>query len=428
MMRQIETPNGIRSLIILLACVCVLSMVGFRTEAQETRPVGKTKADQQRNALLLEGYDYEKYNTALTGYTVQDRQRIAVLDWQDAVRTRIGPRGRYKACMSQLPNGKLVVVTSRREPDYYTDSSKAFVTMYAYESADLGLTWQKIGKHPLSGKDGKGALRAKESSLTTLSDGSLVMTAQHADWTPGSDRINHICRSSDGGRTWDIADLPGSDYPRNLILEPDGSLLMLRSFERGERNSKMQLGRSGDGGKTWEFSEGVIDDWDRTEFGEWFGEVSTIRLKDGRLLAALRIQIPGTQGEGFQETLITESSDEGQHWSKTRRMTNAAEVQVYLTKLRDGRILATYSNYHLPWGVYAMISEDDGKTWDRDHPIQLALSGNFYTGWPVTLQLADGSLITSYTVRAYLEQPTGQQNVTEVVRWRLPGRKVELPE
>jgi hypothetical protein len=27
----------------------------------------------------------------------------------------------------------------------------------------------------------------------------------------------------------------------------------------------------------------------------------------------------------------------------------------------------------------------------------VALSANFYTGWPVTLQLADGSLITSYT-------------------------------
>ena len=53
----------------------------------------------------------------------------------------------------------------------------------------------------------------------------------------------------------------------------------------------------------------------------------------------------------------------------------------------------------------------------------LALSSDFYVGWPVTLQLADGSLITSYTIRAYLKQITGQQNVTEVVRWRLPERK-----
>jgi hypothetical protein len=39
------------------------------------------------------------------------------------------------------------------------------------------------------------------------------------------------------------------------------------------------------------------------------------------------------------------------------------------------------------------------------------------------LQPADGSLITSGTVRAYMKQTTGQQNVTEVVRWPLPDRK-----
>ena len=259
MLNQIKAFRTIRGLCLLLVCGSVLSTPHSQLLAQETRPVGKTKADQQRNALLLSGYDYSKYIVGITGYNGQDRQRIGYLNRQSAVRTRIGSRGMYKVCMSQLPDGKLVAVTSRRQPGYYKDSSKTYFTMYAYESADLGLTWQKIGKHPLLGKDGKGSLRGKESSLTTLPDGSLVMTAHHSDWTPGSDRINHIYRSSDGGRTWDIADLPGSDYPRNLILEPDGSLLMVRSFGWGKGNSKMQLGRSGDGGKTWEFSEGIVD-------------------------------------------------------------------------------------------------------------------------------------------------------------------------
>ena len=67
-----------------------------------------------------------------------------MLNWQDAVRTRIGPRGQYKACMSQLPDGKLVVVTSRREPGYYNDSSRTYFTMYAYESEDLGFWVQPV--------------------------------------------------------------------------------------------------------------------------------------------------------------------------------------------------------------------------------------------------------------------------------------------
>ena len=104
-------------------------------------------------------------------------------------------------------------------------------------------------------------------------------------------------------------------------------------------------------------------------------------------------------------------------------MTNTAEVQVHLTKLHDGRILATYSNYHLPWGTYAIVSTDGGKSWDLEHPIQLSLSAGYLVGWAVTLQLPDGSLITSCTATTYYQQPPEQtssaRNTCEVVRWCL---------
>jgi len=142
--------------------------------------------------------------------------------------------------------------------------------------------------------------------------------------------------------------------------------------------------------------KGLVD-W---EGNTWYGEVSAIRLKSGRLLAALRRQIPGTSGEGFEDTFLTESTDRGKHWAKPWPLTHRAEVHVYLTQLHDGRLLATYSNYHLPWGVYAIVSKDEGKSWHLDHPIQLALSADIYVGWPVTLQLEDDSLITSYAMLA----------------------------
>jgi hypothetical protein len=65
------------------------------------------------------------------------------------------------------------------------------------------------------------------------------------------------------------------------------------------------------------------------------------------------------------------------------------------------------------------MSTDESKTWDVENPIQLALSADFYVGWPVTLQLADASLITSYAITAYVKQPP-DRSVTEVVRWRMP--------
>ena len=416
MMNQTPSAGTARILCFtsLLVSGGVLLMTGSSMPAQETRPVGKTPEDQQRNTVLLGDYDYTKYPTSsLTGYTGQDRQRVAFLSWQHAVRTRVGPRGGYKAGLTILPNGRLLLAACRNNNDQ--DPTKNRFVISVYESADQGLTWQDIGKTPLLGK---------EPSLTALPDGSLVLSAQKDYFGPGAklDEI-YTSRSTDGGRTWETQILPGSDYPRNMIIEPDGALLMIRALAyagsgRGKGSPNLQLCRSKDGGKTWQFSEGIVD-WDYSNFAN-FAEVSAIRLKSGRLLAALRRQPPGTSGHGFEDTMLTESSDEGKHWSKPRDMVNTAEVHVYLTELKDGRVLATYSNYHLPWGVYAIVSKDEGKSWDLDHPIQLALSAANYAGWPVTLQLADGSLITSYAITAYLKQPP-ETTVTEVVRWEMPA-------
>ena len=53
----------------LIVVVVAAVAAGLRVLAQETQPVGKTTADQKRNAVLLKGYDYSKYPSAITGYT-----------------------------------------------------------------------------------------------------------------------------------------------------------------------------------------------------------------------------------------------------------------------------------------------------------------------------------------------------------------------
>ncbi|MFH1006825.1 MAG: sialidase family protein [Candidatus Latescibacterota bacterium] len=377
---------------------------------RETVPVGKTLADQQRNAVLLSGYDYSKYPESITGYTGQDLQRIAFLRWEEAVRVRVGPRGNYKAGLTRFSDGTLVLVTAKKNRDPDPKKREALPSLLlVYESKDDGSTWQEIGETQLGGK---------EPSLTTLPDGAIVLTAEGP--SGGTELDNTlISQSEDGGRTWETTILPGYDCPRNLIVEPDGTLLMVRTLRsgwihKGSGSPNFQLCRSQDHGKTWNLSEGLVD-WDCTEFGE----ISAIRLRDGRFLAAVRRQVPGTKGEGFEDNMLTESTDGGLTWSKPRQMTNNAEVHVYLTELADGRILATYANYHLPYGSFAIVSCDHGMTWDLEHPIQLSLSADIYVGWPATLQLPDGRLITSYASTTYYMEPP--DNLTcEVVRWLLP--------
>ena len=375
----------------------------------ETQPVGKTSEDQQRNAALLSGYEYDKYASALTGYTGQDLQRIGFVKWEHAVRTRVGHLGNYKSGFARLPNGKLILATCR--DNNKIDPTERRFLISIYESSDVGLTWQEINKTPLFGK---------EPSLTALPNGTLIMIAQAGYFGPGAKYDEHpLSRSEDGGRTWETSIHKGDDYPRNILIEPDNSLLMVTAVKpdwhgEGHGSPNLLLSRSTDNGKTWKHSKGKVD-WDWTGFGE----VASIRLKDGRLLAALRRQIPRTTGEGFEDSFLTESMDNGKTWAKPWRLTTTAQVHAYLTELHDGRLLCTYSNYHVPYGVSAIISANGGKTWDMDKTIRLSVSNGYYVGWAVTLELPDHSLITSYAATTYREQ--GQEKFTsEVVRWKMP--------
>jgi len=130
--------------------------------------------------------------------------------------------------------------------------------------------------------------------------------------------------------------------------------------------------------------------------------------------------------EGGHNGSIEKSTDNGKTWSRPWQLTTTAQVHAYLTELDDGRLLCTYSNYHVPLGVSATVSEDGGKTWDWDNTIRLSTSTDIYVGWAVTLQLPDGSLVTSYAATTYQsEKPDpanleGFRRTCEVVRWRFP--------
>ena len=126
---------------------------------------------------------------------------------------------------------------------------------------------------------------------------------------------------------------------------------------KGKGSPHLQLGRSPDGGKTWQFSEGVVA-WSETNFSE----VASLRLKNGRLLAALRRQIPGTKSEGFQTTVLTESSDDGKHGQSLGRWSIRPRSMCTLpsSPRPDSGYLLQLS---FALGRLAIVSTDGSKTW-----------------------------------------------------------------
>ena len=388
-------------------------------------------------------WEHDAYNNnyedcGLTGYTGLDYHTVAQLSVMPAWRAQVGQRGFYKAGMALMPDGSLIaspvdMLAPRQRPPFSSGLVETSWPVRLHKSIDSGRSWQPMEHTPLVGKEG---------SLTCLENGVLLFT---------SESLDGVAYSDDGGTSWEHIDFktPRADphqavFPvRAPIVHPDGTISFVRSVGTMEGRapagydspkSQAWLVHSTDGGRSW--NECIpIKTWD--DPFPLFAEADFERLPDGRILASSRFEwlhplagkplpyppgaMPNDHAAGHM--VLTESSDEGQSWSAPREFLQYSEVQGQLTMLQDGRLLCTYTNYHLPFGVGGVISEDCGQTWDFEHPLQLAISNAHAAGWATTLQLPDGTLVTIYALTPYHIEPaeTGT-SVCHTLRWQAPGR------
>jgi hypothetical protein len=78
------------------------------------------------------------------------------------------------------------------------------------------------------------------------------------------------------------------------------------------------------------------------------------------------------------------------------RVTRDGEHPADLTVLQSGCVLLTFGRRIRPMGCGALWSEDGGHTWRADREILLAGDGveSADLGYPSTVQLADGHIVT----------------------------------
>jgi hypothetical protein len=116
------------------------------------------------------------------------------------------------------------------------------------------------------------------------------------------------------------------------------------------------------------------------------------------------------------------SGDRGRTWGRPEEMGGAGltgpdEHPGHLLRLRDGRILLTYGIRHGIHGIGARVSGDEGRTWSR--PMVVIEYGGNDGGYPSSVQLADGTIVTAYYSdknRYHFRYHMG------VARWKLPSR------
>ena len=70
----------------------------------------------------------------------------------------------------------------------------------------------------------------------------------------------------------------------------------------------------------------------------------------------------------------------------------------------SGMLISTYGYRTYPYGVRAMFSDDGGKTWDVDNDVYVNnISSDL--GYPSTVELSDGSLLTVFYAHKAADSP-----------------------
>jgi len=290
-----------------------------------------------------------------------------------------------------------------------------------WASTDDGLIWEYRGNATQhvghSARFNHALGLARNGDLLVAASGWNFISAQGGKTDQPLEAL--VSRSADAGRNWTtIAQFPLASeagkalIPFGNIERGDDGLLRVAaySFGRGIPGPREDPGyvvTSSDDGYTWEI-ESIIDQLA-------VNETDLLYAGNYRWLAAAR-NLDHLNGKGAHSIDLYISDDNAQTWRRESQPTLPDQHPGDLLKLTDGRILLTYGDRRGPdYGINATISTDSGLTWSPEFRLASGLSSRD-SGYPSSVQLADGTIVTAYYA---LGSPDHDGYQMGVVRWLL---------
>ena len=136
-------------------------------------------------------------------------------------------------------------------------------------------------------------------------------------------------------------------------------------------------------------------------------EADLLFLPDGDWLFAAR-------SEEDARLYTCRSVDQGQTWGDLQAVTAPSEHPPDLTLLGDGSVLLLFGHRHPPYGVQGLRSRDGGRTWDARRLLLADDLPGQDTGYPSTVRLDGGRLVTVYYSAGTREQPHDSYRALDV--------------
>ena len=318
-------------------------------------------------------------------------------------------------------------------------------------SDDRGASWSTPRYVHADELDKPGDLSTMGTGLTYCGNGRMLLQMGEYHWF-----------STDYGLTW--------GDPHKIPLAPNGKTFYCwdpvfvdrdpetgkttKLFETGytvyfagnspnEYHSEAYLWCSSDSGYTW--SEPVqVPRW------KGFNEIAMIRAQNCDIVAACRSDKPKrfkNEIDHYEGLGVSISHDNGKTWSPVHMLYEIGRHHPSMVLLPNGDIIMTYvvrlgyvktADGFAQFGIEAIVSSDNGQSWDLDHRYILHvwtgnLKGQNYW-WPSSqatssVLLPDGSIMTAFGTGYRIHPGIGGQGPRDVglIHW-YPGNEPVGPE
>lgn len=295
------------------------------------------------------------------------------------------------------PYGRNVMYTST--DGGITWSAPVVINDSVMDERDVGITYLGNGKmlisyfyHSTSFYFSDDSMRFWRSYVTDAEYNELVQTwgaLSDAEQLGGS----FVRISEDYGKTWGEPVRVPISAPHGPVVTNSGKLLYVGSASYGDLGTGIYAVESADDGKSWKVKGEIPIPENLLKNGYRVAEPHVVQLSNNRILVAIRYQGSATNDI---DILTCYSDDWGYTWTMAKDMDfNGAPP--HLLELDNGVVVLSYAKRTWKNGICARLSYDRGETWSDEILLDAPNDRDSSDlGYPATVQLEDGSLVTVY--------------------------------